>query len=217
MQDSGGGKYKKIQDFNVNNACYGSNIPGVPLPVVLKYLTGTCWSSTDEEWYSVSVNDCSNCAASERAGALRSLCSDERLFLNETPLRRIHRLTTCGPDHLDLTDSWHHHPDFVGPNDLVLHRTHTHTFVTSTLTSHDAALCRPWQPVRWEFICGMTNSCIFSSRDSWELRGMIWMRPGRWLYCCPEGCGARRCECWTGVRLWRHFEETHGCTGGDWE
>lgn len=42
-------KYKKIQDFNVNNACYGGNIPGVPLPVVIKYLTGTCWSSTDEE------------------------------------------------------------------------------------------------------------------------------------------------------------------------
>lgn len=52
--------------------------------------------------------------------------------------------------------------------------TYTHTLVTSACD--DAALCRPWHRARWEFICRMTNSCIFSCSDSWdEWSGWGWL------------------------------------------
>lgn len=72
MQNSSSGKYKKTQDFNVNNECHGSSIPRVSLLLVIKYLTGTRQSRTVEDEYSVSVNDCSNYTASERVGAPRN-------------------------------------------------------------------------------------------------------------------------------------------------
>lgn len=65
MQNPSGGKHKETQDFNVNNECHGSSIPGVPLLLMIKYLTGTRQSRTDKEEYSTSVNDCGNYTASE--------------------------------------------------------------------------------------------------------------------------------------------------------
>lgn len=73
-------------------------------------------------------------------------------------------LATCGPGHLENRQR-------TSPSWLcwsTWQQSHVHALFGHLNGVVKAALCQPWHTARWEFICGMTNSCIFSSGDSWD-------------------------------------------------